>query len=343
MKALKRIVFTGVKKAEYLTIDGVDIDNIGETQVVVKSAYTTISTGTERANLMGDKNTTADKAVVSRFPKVLGYNCAGEVVKVGSQVQSVKVGDRVVVYWSHHTNYNIVNESQVVKIEHDNISYQDAAISFISSFPLAAIRKVNLEIGESMLVMGLGILGQLGVKLARTAGACPIIACDPVAERRAEALKNGADYAFNPFDKDFAQQVKAVSNGGVKTALEITGVGAGLDETLDCMAKFGRVALLGCTRDSNFSIDYYHKVHWPGITLVGAHTNARASMESSHGNYTHNDDIKAILRLCANGRLTLKDIIKETHKPSECEEVYRRLVDDKNFPIGVQFDWRQEE
>ena len=342
MNTVKQIVFTDVKKAEYLIADDIDIENIGDTQVVVKSAFTTVSAGTEKANLMGDKNTAPDKAVGSLFPKVLGYNCAGEVVKVGAKVQSVKVGDRVVVYWSKHRNYNLVDENQVVKIEQDTIAYQDAAVSFIASFPLAAIRKVNLEIGESLMVMGLGILGQIAVKLARIAGACPVIACDPVKERREQALKNGADYAFDPFDKDFAQKVKAVADGGVKTAIEVTGVGAGLDETLDCMARFGRVALLGCTRDSNFNIDYYHKVHGPGITLVGAHTNARASRESSHGNYTHNDDIKAILKLCANGRLTLRDIVKETHKPSDCAEVYRRLADDKDFPIGVQFDWSNE-
>ena len=193
-----------------------------------------------------------------------------------------------------------------------------------------------------MLIMGLGILGQIGVKLARIAGACPIIACDPIKERREEALKNGADYAFNPFDKDFVEQVKAVTKVGATTALEITGVGAGLDETLDCMAKFGRVALLGCTRDSNFTIDYYHKVHGPGITLVGAHTNARATTESSHGNYTHRDDMSTVLKLLSSKRLTLKDIIKETYIPSECGEVYVRLADDKNFPICVQFDWTKE-
>ena len=118
------------------------------------------------------------------------------------------------------------------------------------------------------MVMGLGILGQLAVKLARIAGACPVIACDPVKERREEALKNGADYAFDPFDKDFVSQVKQASGGGVQTAIEVTGVGAGLVETLDCMRRFGRVALLGCTRNSDFSIDYYNKVHTPRITLV---------------------------------------------------------------------------
>jgi hypothetical protein len=100
--------------------------------------------------------------------------------------------------------------------------------------------------------------------------------------------------------------------------------------------------LLGCTRDSNFSIDYYRKVHGPGITLVGAHTNARASVESSHGNYTHIDDIKTVLKLCSLGRLTLKDLIKEVHKPCDCPSVYTRLAKDKTFPVGVQFDWREE-
>lgn len=341
MARLKRIVFTKTNTAEYLDRGEIDLEDIGENQVAVKSYFTTVSAGTERANITASENT-APGENGKLFPRYLGYNCAGEVVKVGAKVTSVAVGDKVVVYWSTHSNYNIVNEEQVVKFDDTKVSFEDAAVSFISTFPLAAIRKIKLEIGESLMVMGLGILGQLAVKLARVAGACPIIACDPVKERREEALRNGADYAFDPLEKDFAKQVRAVADGGVKTAIEVTGVGAGLDETLDCMAEFGRVALLGCTRSSDFSIDYYNKVHFPGITLVGAHTHARAKQESSHGNYTHNDDIKAVLKLCGNGRLTLKDIVKETHEPKDCGAVYTRLVHDKNFPVGVQFDWRKE-
>ena len=230
-----------------------------------------------------------------------------------------------------------------MKIESDNVSYEEAAIAFISTFPLAAIRKVNLEIGESLMVMGVGILGQLAVMYAKAAGAYPVVACDPIAERRVEALKNGADYAFDPFDKDFAEKVKQVTDGGVNTAIEVTGVGAGLEETLDCMAPLGRIALLGCTRNSDFSIDYYHKVHGPGITLVGAHTNARPKRESYPSYFTHEDDIKTALRLCGGGRLPLKNLIKETCEPKDCQGVYTRLATDKNFPLGVQFDWRKEE
>ena len=310
---------------------------MADNKVLVKTAFSTLSCGTERANLTASVNTS------QKFPMASGYSSAGIVEAVGKDVTSVKPGDRVVVYWGCHQNYNLQPEERVVKIEHDNISLSEAALSFVATFPTAAIRKVKLELGESLMVMGLGILGQIAVKLARVAGAVPIIAADPVAERREEALKNGADYAFDPFEPDFAQKVKEVTGGGVNTAIEVTGVGAGLDETLDCMAKFGRVALLGCTRDKNFNIDYYQKVHVPGITLVGAHTNARPMIESYPGYHTHRDDIRDVLKLCATGRLSLIDMIKEYYSPNECVDVYERLIADRNFPPVVQFDWSRLE
>ena len=343
MKKLKQIIFTQAYKAEYLDVGELDFTKIAANEVVVKTKVSTISSGTERANFVGDPNVSSARNAKPdiSFPRTVGYSSAGEVVMVGPSVSKVKVGDRVVVYWGKHKNYNIVSEDNVVKITSEKVTYEEAAISFISTFPLAAIRKVNLEIGESLLVMGLGLLGQLAVMYARAAGAYPVIACDPIAERREEAIKNGADYTFNPLDKDFEEKVRKVC-GGVKTAIEVTGVGAGLNETLDCMAKLGRVALLGCTRSSDFSIDYYHKVHGPGITLVGAHTMARPVNESYPSYFTHVDDIKTALNLCASGRLPLKNLIKETNIPKNCQEVFTRLATDKNFPIGVQFDWRDE-
>ena len=119
-----------------------------------------------------------------------------------------------------------------------------------------------------MLVMGLGILGQLAVKLAAASGAAPLIAADPVESRRKAALDCGADYALNPLAADFAERVKDITHGGANAAIEVTGVGAGLDETLDCMAKLGRVALLGCTRDKNFTIDYYRTVSYTHLELT---------------------------------------------------------------------------
>ena len=331
-----QIVFTDKNKAELLSVE---YKKPAAGEVVVRTAYSTISAGTEKANITGDPNVSGANAPSVKFPRSVGYSSAGEVVEVGDGVTGVSVGDRVVVYWGKHKAYNTMPEGNVVKIP-DGIGLDAAAIAFIATFPLAAIRKTNLEIGEPALVMGLGLLGQLAVRLLRVAGAAPIIAADPVESRRAEALAGGADYALNPLDEDFAERVKALTGGGVNVAIEVTGIGAGLDGALDCMAKYGRVALLGCTRDKNFTIDYYKKVHFPGITLIGAHTKARPDLESHHGYYTHADDIRAVLKLVSGGRLNLASMIRETHRPEECGEVFTRLIEDREFPIVVQFDWR---
>lgn len=333
----KQIVFTKINIAELLEVE---YRAPSATEVVVETAFSTVSCGTERANITGDPNVAADTASVVEFPRTSGYSSAGTVVAKGDAVTDIEIGDRVAVYWGKHCKYNTVHQSQVVRIDDENTTFEEAALSFITTFSLAAIRKTHLEIGESALVMGLGLLGQLAVRLLRASGAAPIIAVDPVESRRAEALEAGADFAFNPFEEDFVNKVKEVTCGGVNVAIEVTGVGAGFDGALDCMARFGRVALLGCTRNKDFTIDYYRKIHFPGITVVGAHTIARPEKESHPGYFTHNDDIKAVLKLCSGDRLDLKSMIKETHSPEKCADVYTRLVNDKNFPVAVQFDWR---
>lgn len=334
----KQIVFTEKNKAELLTNEVPD-PKAGE--VVVETMVSTLSCGTERANIIGDANVYGGAVCKVEFPRTSGYSCAGVVIKKGADVSSVEIGDRVAVGWSVHKNYNVVPEENVVKIEDKNISFETAAMAMITTFPMAAIRKTRFEIGESALVMGIGILGLLAVKLLRANGAVPIIAADPNSQRREIALQNGADFAFDPLREDFAEQVKKVTNGGANVAIEVTGVGAGFNEALDCMAKFGRVTLLGCTRNSDFTVDYYKKIHAPGITVIGAHTNARPKEESHPGWFTHQDDMRAMLKLCAGGRLCLENIVEETHSPTECAEVYRRLVFDKDFPIVTQFDWRK--
>ena len=112
----------------------------------------------------------------------------------------------------------------------------------------------------------------------------------------------------------------------VQAAVEVTGLGAGLDGVLDCMAKFGRVALLGCTRDSNFNIDYYRKVHGPGISLIGAYAGDRPERDSFRGWWSEMADVETIVRLCAMERIDPSQMICETHSPKQAPDVYKRLA-----------------
>jgi 2-desacetyl-2-hydroxyethyl bacteriochlorophyllide A dehydrogenase len=333
------IVFTEPYKAEL--IEG-GVRSLKSNEVLIRSVRDTISSGTERANFVGDANVNSTKAAEIKFPRKNGYSIAGIIEAVGDGVTSVSVGDRVACSWTKHAKYNILTEDKVYKLD-DSIGYDTGALVHIATFPLAAVRKCRVEVGESAIVMGLGVLGLISVKLLRAAGAVPIVAVDPNPERRELAKKCGADFVFDPFEENFAENVKAVTGGGVNVCIEVTGVGAGFNEALDCMKRFGRVALLGCTRNSDFTVDYYKKIHSPGITVIGAHTIARPECESHPGWFTHRDDIRSILKLCAAGRIELDSIVGETHTPEECAEVYDRLVNDRNFPIAVQFDWRNFE
>ena len=332
----KQIVFTRPYVAELLESE-YNAPRYGE--VTVELEYSAISSGTEKANFIGQRpGTTLSEYDEVPFPRCLGYSAAGHITAIGEGVTDLSIGDKVVVFWGHHKKNITISRKNVVRIP-SGVTTAEAAMAFISTFPLAAVRKTKVEIGESAMVMGLGVLGIFAVQLLRAAGAYPIIAVDPVKERRELALKMGADYALDPTENSFAEKVIGITNGGVNVCIEVTGLGIGLIQALDCMKLMGRVALLGCTRSSKFEIDYYGKVHGRGITLIGAHTLARPKLESAPNLWTDEDDVAATLSLVKGGRLNIKDMICEIHSPSEAGTVYTRLANEKNFPIGVLFDW----
>ncbi len=328
----KTIVFTKPQTAELLIND---LPQVAGDKVQVKMEYTVVSGGTERANIMAMNNTS------KRFPKSLGYCGIGFVTEIGEQVKNIKIGDRVLVYHGIHTEYNIVPESDVTKVENDNIDSLDAAFVIIASMGLGGVRKLEIELGESAMVMGLGLLGIFSVQFLRLSGANPVIAVDLNEERRNLALKLGADYAFDPTDADFVNKVKEITKGkGVNATVEVTGISAAMNQALECAAWLGRISLLGCTRVSDCAVDYYQQVHRPGVKLIGAHNLVRPKVESYPHHWTHHDDCRAILDMIATNRIDVKSIVSRVVKPETCSEIYTELCNNKDFPMGTVFDWR---
>ena len=332
MNSTKRIVFTDVHKAELLDVP---LKELKDDQVLTEMEYTVLSGGTERACLMGMENTGND------FPQALGYCGIGRVKEIGSAVTTVGVGDRVLVYHGKHGKYNIRPETDMTKVENDEIPSLEAAFVVIATMGLGGVRKLELELGESAMVMGLGLLGIFAVQFCRLSGAYPVIAADLNPERRKLALQLGADYAFDPAAPDFAEQVKAVTGGkGVRATVEVTGVSAAMQQALRCAAPMGRISLLGCTRVSDCPVDYYTQVHRPGVKLIGAHNFVRPKVESYPHHWTHQDDCKAILQLLGAGRIQVAPIISRVVSPVDAPEIYNELCDDPKFPMGTVFDWR---
>lgn len=334
---MKKIIFESLNTA--LLVDAVD-RMPGPGEVRVKNHFTALSAGTDRACITGEP-VGPNKNAPAGFPSSPGYAGSGIVEQVGEGVTDLKPGDRVMIHGGGHQEYSTVGAGHVVKLPSDQVSLMDASFTIIAGFSLAAVRKARIELGESCMVVGLGLLGLYAVQYAKLVGAMPIIAVDYSKERRELALKLGADYAMNPADDDYAQRVMELTGGkGVNTVIEVTGSGAALNQTLPLTAKFGRVVLLGCTRRPT-EVYFYHDVHYPGIELIGAHSGARPQLESRPGCWTEMDDCRVTLNYLAAGRLNFRDMIAEIHPPEDAPQVYNRLVHDRNFPIGVVFDWRK--
>ena len=329
------IVFTAKETAEFLKTE-LDETLTGD-EILIKDDYDLVSAGTELANYRALPNT---GACTLGFPYTCGYSASGHVVAVGPEANLVKVGDRVAVNWGDHRAYFKRSETQVVKIP-EGVDMKCAAFTHLASFPMLAIR---IEIGEPVMIAGLGLLGQFAVQFARLSGAYPVLACDYSAERRELAERLGADAVFDPREADFIERVKAATDGkGPAAVVEVTGFISALQQALEYVARNGRIALLGCTRVSDRYIDFYKYVHLRGIQLVGAHTKTRPKLESRPGEWTEIDDYRAFLNLLKAGRVQVAPLIGEVVPAGDAVNVYRRLNASQQPPLGVLLDWTQVE
>lgn len=329
----KAITFVQPKQAQLLERE---LGEVSGELVLVENEYTVISGGTEKAYLLGAANTR------SAFPRVIGYCGIGRVIQVGEQVKDFSAGDRVLVYHGRHAKHSLVDQSRLTKIEDATIPSLEAAFTIIASMGLGGVRKLELELGESAMVMGLGLLGIFAVQFLRLSGAYPLIAADLNPARRQLALQLGADYAFDPAAPDFIDQVKRVTKGaGVRATVEVTGVSAALQQALQCAARQGRISLLGCTRVSDCPVDFYSQVHQPGVKLIGAHNMVRPKVDSYPHHWTHHDDCRAILELLGAKRIQVAPIVSRVVSPEAAPEIYSQLCTDPEFPMGTVFDWSQ--
>jgi threonine dehydrogenase-like Zn-dependent dehydrogenase len=190
------------------------------------------------------------------------------------------------------------------------------------------------------MVMGLGLLGQFAVQTAHLSGCFPVIALDYNEKRRQIALESGADHAFSPGDPELEEKVRAVTDGkGADSVIEVTGNPQAVVQGLKLTARFGRVSLVGCSRTPTENIDFYNLVHRPGISIIGAHNQARPMDDRRPGVWTMAEDMALLLKYMDAGRLQCKNLHTMTADPAEAPGIYDRVYNRDPDLLGVVFDW----
>lgn len=329
-----QILFTEVGKVKFASLN---VRTLKPSEIKIKTTYSLISNGTEKAYLSGSENTS------HKFPANVGYSAVGTVTKIGSSVKSIKQGDRVFVEYGGHSSVIVKDVHNVVKIP-DTVSFEEAVFAKVASFPLAAIRRARLEIGESVVIVGLGMLGLFGVQFARIGGALPVIAIGNRAKRREKAAQFGADYVFSPDEPDLTGKIYSITDKrtiihGANVVIETSGSESGLFQSLEITAKNARVVLNGCNRVMTLPVDFYKYVHTRGVNIIGVHGQTRPQFNSYPGNWTSKRDLSTVLQLISDKRLDTKSMISEFVSPKDASSVYDQLLNDNEFPFGVIFDW----
>ena len=228
----------------------VPLPAVGSGDVLVRTAFSFVSVGTEKMKVTQARMGLVEKArerpdqvrqviqtvkeqgigptlrkVEERLsaPTTLGYSCAGTVAAVGSAVETFRVGDRVAAIGeglATHAEYNAVPRNLVVAVP-SAVSLELASTSAIGAIALQSLRQARLELGESVAVIGLGLLGQFLVQLVRASG-CRVIGVDLDPSKCNLALRSGAEAACGPESDEALSHALRVSAGAGVDAVLVT-------------------------------------------------------------------------------------------------------------------------
>jgi len=316
--------------AEVADFDQFNILGPAPNDVLVNVAFTAISPGTERAQLLGLPGVLEHEEGVNFYP---GYTGSGKVIAVGKDVTQFQVGDRVAGRISHGTP-DVVPESFLFSIP-ENVPLEEAAFIELGIIGLQGIHKARIKPGESVLVIGQGIIGQLADRLARLAGAAPVIACARSRAKEPEALANGGADKFittealpiEKTDKKFDVVIEATGNPDVlHLAAQLARAG-------------GRVISLGTPRGPG-NLYLGQKQYHPDVTLIGAHISGLPQKDHSDGLWTYRDEGSLFLKLLEQKNLSLSETITHHIAPAQAGEIYELLRTGHARIIGAVFDWQ---
>lgn len=191
-------------------------------------------------------------------PLPLGYCNAGEVIAVGEGVTEFSIGDRVASN-GHHAEVVCVPKNLVAKMP-DNVSYDEASFAVIGSIGLQGIRLVNPTLGETVVVIGLGLIGLLTAELL-VANGCNVIGFD-YDQRKIDLAQQKGVQAFNAADADVVKIVESLTNQVGADAVLITASTSSNDvisQAAKMSRKRGRIVLIGVIGLDIKRDDFYKK------------------------------------------------------------------------------------
>lgn len=278
----------------------------------------------------------ANGATGGDFGKPLGYTAAGIVRSVGKDCEGFSVGDRVAVAGGGFANHAGVvsvpkNLSAVIP---DNVSLEEASTVAVGCIAMQGVRRLETVPGETIVVMGLGILGMIGFQMLRAQG-CTVIGIDINQRRLTEAEQLGCDYVINSVETDPLSFVNSVTNGQGADGVLFTAATNSDKPMSDCfnmLRRKGRFVLVGVSGMHIKREDIYSKeIDFRMATSYGS-GRYDADYESKGMDYpiewvrwTENRNMLAYLQLISDGKINIKALINGIYDVENVNDAYESL------------------
>jgi len=269
----------------------------------------------------GVKNTLEKVFTKLDTPIPLGYSCVGEVVQVGKNITGVSVGDRVAcggAGYANHSEINYVPRNLFVKVP-EKVSNEDASFVTVGSIALQGIRQTNPTLGERVIVIGMGLLGQITVQLLKANG-CKVLGTDFDPIKQKLALELGADEVCSP-DEIIAKS-KLFTNGNGADAVIIAASTSSNQPVIDAgeISRIkGRVTIVGLVGMDIPRTDYYKKELELKLSMAYGPGRYDPKYEEqgidypfAHVRWTEQRNFEAFLGLVEEGRVTPSKLV--THQ-----------------------------
>jgi predicted dehydrogenase/threonine dehydrogenase-like Zn-dependent dehydrogenase len=357
------------RKSGKVAVGEVPVPTVQAGRVLVRTVASLISAGTERASVESARKSLVQearerpdlvKAVIERArteglrntfnavrgklasSQALGYSAAGIVMAVGDNVTDFVPDQRVAcagVGYASHAEVLSVPKNLVVRLP-DEVNFEAGAFGTLGAIALQGVRLAEPTLGESVLVIGLGLLGQLTVQLLKANG-CRVFGIDLDPARVDLARQLGADAA-------------AVSNDDTKSAVMSWTQGRGVDAVLITAATDsnepvelagevsrmkGRVVVVGMTgltipRQSYFKRELSLKISMSyGPGRYDADYEERGhDYPFGYVRWTENRNIEAFLDLVRQGRVTVEPLITHRFPVDDAERAYELIAGDIDEP-----------
>jgi 2-desacetyl-2-hydroxyethyl bacteriochlorophyllide A dehydrogenase len=309
----------------------------GPGELLCEAEASLISTGTETHCLRGVFDPGTNWADWVRYPFYPGYSMSARVAAIGEGVQGFQVGDRIAAPAPHRQRFSLASGLAIRAPQ--GIDADTACWMLLSVTTQLGVRRAALELGESVGVIGLGLLGQLVVQYLSVSGARRIVAIDTLQSRLDLARAHGATHTLALDAASAREPIQALTGGQMlDVVFEITGHPAVLAPAIQLVRKLGRVVLLGDTPTPS------QQMLGPGVVsnsvaILGIHGSQTPATATEYSQWTREAIASLFFDYVLQERMRVNDLITHRFSPLEAAHVYHMLLTDRASLMGVVFDW----